>query len=139
MSFTITPNTFVAAVTPTVSMRCDVADSGSELSQLLLIQVEVQDRGNMVPMVTLTPGTAPKIMESGLEKQLSVDGSISQFLDIGKSYLSVGYSFPGIDVAGNYTCVVSGLSTSGLLVRFSETATLSVGGASNASSLHTPL
>nr|KAG5711528.1 hypothetical protein BaRGS_025955 [Batillaria attramentaria] len=77
MSFTITPNTFVAAVTPTVSMRCDVADSGSELSQLLLIQVEVQDRGNMVPMV---------------------DGSISQFLDIGKSYLSVGYSFPELSL-----------------------------------------
>ena len=61
---------------------------------------------------------------------LQVNASEHQFQNIDQSYLSVTYPFPAVDVAGNYTCVVSGLSTSGLLVRYTQDAVLTVGGES---------
>lgn len=72
MQFTITPATFVPGVTSSVNMRCNVLNSGSELTQLLLIQLDVIDRGNVVPVVTFTPGGGSQVSEVGLAAKVKV-------------------------------------------------------------------
>ncbi|KAK7115839.1 uncharacterized protein [Littorina saxatilis] len=127
MQFTITPATFVPGVTSSVNMRCNVLNSGSELTQLLLIQLDVIDRGNVVPVVTFTPGGGSQVSEVGLAAKVKVDGQENQFQNINGSYLSVTFPFPAVGVSGNYTCVVSGLSVNGLLTRYTQDAALNVG------------
>lgn len=72
VKFTISPSTFVPGVTPSVVMRCEVADSGSSMIQLLLLQISIEDRGTTIPIVTLTPGQPPKVMRTDLEDHLTV-------------------------------------------------------------------
>ena len=79
MTFKIAPPTFVPGVTSSVNMRCDVLQSGNELSQLLLLQLEVMDRGNMVPVVTLTPGGGPHIEEVGAAAKITVSLQTGQY------------------------------------------------------------
>ncbi|KAL8560934.1 hypothetical protein ACOMHN_019918 [Nucella lapillus] len=105
MRFTITPNTFVPGVTSSVTMRCDVADSGHKMTQLLLIQLEMQSRGTYIPVVTFTAGGNPQIMSFGRDHNVQVEGAEHQFQDISSSYLSVTFPIPVAQLTANYTCV----------------------------------
>ncbi|XP_076465509.1 uncharacterized protein LOC143297190 isoform X2 [Babylonia areolata] len=124
--FSITPASFTPGVTARVTMRCDVAESGQDMTQLLLLQLEREEQGRMVPVVTFTPGMVPHVMQNGKDHHVKVEGVENQFQNISGSYLAVIFPFPAAQVAGNYTCVLSGLSSAGLLVRYTQDATLTL-------------
>ena len=63
-----------------------------------------------------------------MNSKIQVDGMANQFSGIDQSYMSVDFPYPEAQVAGNYTCLVTGLSNLGTLVRYTQDAELTIGG-----------
>jgi len=135
---TATPTVVLEGLTSELTVRCGLGEAASDVSSVLLMQLEKLENGHQTPIATLHDGQVPHLDSASLQGRATLSGTINHS-NLANSYLSLTIATPTHVDTGHYVCVLMTFDNDGLLSQIQDSILVNSTEASSVHDLHSAL